>query len=182
MEFNTYSHWDELLWEEVSPIYYQAFAEKGAKPKKVIYNMFKKQLCFLHIGMIEGHAAAMAITGRLHKSRALLIDYLVVHPKWRNRGLGVNFFDYIQEWALTSGDYEGLVIEVEAEESQADQQRITFWEKCGFILTDYIHQYIWVPEPYRAMYKKLKPDTELPEDGKELFMFIGQFHKSSYQG
>lgn len=34
MEFQTIDHWNDKIWKKVSPVYFQAFAEKGAKPEK----------------------------------------------------------------------------------------------------------------------------------------------------
>ncbi|MEH7095643.1 GNAT family N-acetyltransferase [Neobacillus vireti] len=178
----TVNQWNDELWDKVRPIYEQAFADKGAKPEKIIRNMFRKQICFLHVCLIDGQAAAIALTGKLKETEALLIDYLAVKNEQRGQGTGIRMLKYIEDWAITSGNCTSLVIEVEAEETPENQARINFWERCGFVLTDYIHHYIWVPEPYQAMYKKLKPEVIFPTDGEILFSFIGQFHKASFQG
>jgi GNAT superfamily N-acetyltransferase len=182
LEFQTSNQWDEELWNQVSPIYHQAFDGKGAKPEKIIRNMFRKHLCFLHIVVIEGQIVAMALTGKLEGPQALLIDYLAVHHKWQHQGIGMKMIRYIQDWSISKGQMKSLVIEVEAEETQETLARNHFWEKCGFTLTEYIHDYIWVPESYRAMFLKMVPDTNLPEKGEELFKLIEKFHKASYQG
>jgi len=177
----TFDQWNEDIWEEVSPIYEQAFADKGAKPEKIIRNMFRKQICFLHIGFIDGRAAAMALTGKMNGTQSLLIDYLAVKNEQRGQGTGIRMLEYIEDWAITSENYTSLIIEVEAEETPENQTRVAFWKRCGFVLTDYIHHYIWVPEPYQAMYKILKPEKTFPTEGEILFTFIGQFHKASFQ-
>jgi ribosomal protein S18 acetylase RimI-like enzyme len=182
LEFKTINQWDEELWNQVSPIYHQAFDGKGAKPEKIICNMFRKQLCYLHIVLEKSQVVAMALTGKLQGTPALLIDYLAVHHKWQHRGIGTKMMKYIKEWSITNGQIESLVIEVESEETPQTRARNLFWEKGGFTLTKYIHHYIWVPESYRAMFLKMVPDTNLPEKGEELFKFIEKFHKSSYQG
>ena len=71
---------------------------------------------------------------------------------------------------------------MEAEKSPENQARITFWKKCGFILTNYIHKYIWVPEPYQAMYLNLQSEAAIAKSGKELFSYIVKIHKKSFQG
>jgi GNAT superfamily N-acetyltransferase len=183
LEFKTIIQWDEKLWDEqVSPIYHQAFDGKGAKPEKIIRNMFHKQLCYLHIGLNDRQVVAMALTGKLEETHALIIDYLAVHHEWQHRGIGMNILEYIKDWSITKEHVKGLVIEVESEETPETQARNLFWEKGGFTLTEYIHHYIWVPESYRAMYLKMVPDTNLPEQGEELFKYIEKFHKASYQG
>jgi GNAT superfamily N-acetyltransferase len=182
LEFQTFGQWDEELWEKVSPIYEQAFAGKSAKPEKIIRNMFRKKLCFLHVGFIEGEAVSMALTGGLEGAGALLIDYLAVDERLQNRGIGRSMVEMIKDWCVTGGRFTSIVIEAEAELTPENQARINFWEKCGFTLTDFVHHYIWVPETYRAMFVKLQPDSRLPEDGEELFRYIGRFHKASFQG
>jgi GNAT superfamily N-acetyltransferase len=115
LEFITMNHWDEKLWnEQVSPIYHHAFDGKGAKPKKVIRNMFRKNLCYLHIGISDRQVMAMAITGKLEGTSALIIDYLAVHHKCQNRGFGMRLLEYIKDWSITKGRVKGLVIEVES--------------------------------------------------------------------
>lgn len=91
MEFMTFDQWNEDIWEEVSPIYEQAFADKGAKPEKIIRNMFRKQICFLHVCLIDGRAAAMALTGKLKGTESLLIDYLAVKNELRGLGNGDSY-------------------------------------------------------------------------------------------
>ncbi|MCM3727561.1 GNAT family N-acetyltransferase [Neobacillus cucumis] len=181
LEFLTFDQWDDHLWDSVRPIYNEAFAEKGAKPEKIIRNMFRKQLCFLHIGLDDGRVAAMSLTGKLKEANSLLIDYFAVKEELRGQSFGTHLLKYIEDWAMTSEHYNSLIIEVEAEETPENQARAAFWKRSGFVLTEYIHQYIWVPEPYQAMYKKLRPDTKLSTDGKILFTYIGQFHKESFQ-
>jgi GNAT superfamily N-acetyltransferase len=183
LEFNTINQWDEKLWDDqVFPIYHQAFDGKGAKPEKIIRNMFRKRLCYLHLGMAESQVVAMALTGKLEGTHALLIDYMAVHHKWQHQGIGKKMMGYIQEWSITKEKMKSLVIEVESEDSTETISRNRFWEKCGFTLTEYIHHYVWVPESYRAMFLKMVPDTNLPEKGEELFKLIEKFHKTSYQG
>lgn len=182
MEFQTIDHWNEKIWKKVSPVYFQAFAEKGAKPEKIIRNMFRKQICFLHMALKGEEVVAMALTGKLKGPNALLIDYLAVSEDARGKGIGQKLLEYIKKWSITDGDVDSLLIEVESDATPANLARIHFWIKSGFILTSYIHHYIWVPEPYQAMYLKVQPGLTLPESGEELFKYIGRFHKESYQG
>jgi GNAT superfamily N-acetyltransferase len=182
MEFQTIDHWDEKIWKKVSPVYFQAFAKKGAKPEKIIQNMFRKQICLLHMALKSEEVVAMALTGKLKDPNALLIDYLAVSEDVRGKGIGQKLLEYIKKWAITDGDVDSLLIEVESDATPANLARIHFWIKSGFTLTSYIHHYIWVPEPYRAMYLKVQPGLTLPESGEELFKYISRFHKESYQG
>lgn len=182
MEIKTIDYWDEQLWKQVSPIYNQAFAEKGAKPEKIIRNMFRKKICYLHMMVEDGDVTAMALTGKLRVIQALLIDYLAVREELRGRGAGLKLMNYIKKWSQTEGGFSSHIIEVESEETLENLSRINFWKKCGFQLTDYIHHYIWVPEPYQAMYNILIPTATIPKEGEELFKHISQFHKASYTG
>lgn len=179
MEFRTVDYWDEELWKKGSMIYYQAFGEHG-KSEKIIRNMFQKQICYLHVIEQDSTVIAIAITGKLKEVRALLIDYLAVKQDVRNQGIGLQFMDFLKIWCLTEGRFDSMIIEVEAERTSENLARIRFWEKCGFTLTDYIKKYIWVPEPYQAMYHNLHHNAKLPSDGETLFQYIAQFHKQSF--
>ena len=56
MDFSTIESWDEEVWKKWKVIYYEAFGEKGAKPEKVIRNMFHKQMCYFHIAQMNQSA------------------------------------------------------------------------------------------------------------------------------
>ena len=181
MEFQTVDYWNEALWQKAEPIYHQAF-KQGAKKQHIIRRLFERQRCFLHVAIDDEKAVAMAFTGKLESINALLIDYLAVREDIRGQGIGQRLMDYIKSWAAIEEKVGGLIIEVEAEITETNLNRIRFWEKAGFQLTDYVHQYIWVPEPYRAMCLKLRPTVQLPKDGESLFHYITQFHKAAYRG
>ncbi|HYK73182.1 MAG TPA: GNAT family N-acetyltransferase [Pseudoneobacillus sp.] len=181
MNFITIDQWDEEIWRQASFIYTQAFGKSGAKPEKIIGNMFAKQLCFLHVVIKENEVIAMALTGKLEGTKALLIDYLAVRDDYRNQGIGHKLLHYIKGWCITQGNFDSIMIEVEADKTPENLKRIHFWEKSNFQLTDYIHQYIWVPEPYQAMYLKLLPEAKIPTKGEQLFQYIIHFHKDSFR-
>lgn len=181
LKFQTIDYWDEQIWTKAGNIYHQAFEAKGPKPEKVLRNMFQKGIGFLHIGWENEEVVTVAISGRIKGNSFAIIDYLAVCPKDRNKGIGRQMVNYIIKY-FTSLALDRIIIEVEAENSSENQNRITFWEKCGFTLTDYIHPYIWVPEPYQAMYLNLHPKAAIPSSGKELFSYIGKIHKKSFQG
>lgn len=182
MEFTTVEQWDEELWKKWRVVYHQTFGEKGAKPEKIIRNMFRKQMCFFHIAQGESEIYAIALSGKLRGTRILLIDYLAVREKDRNRGVGRMMIDYIKSWSITDRKFESIVIEVEAENTAENLARIQFWKKCGFMLIEYIHHYRVVPEPYQAMFLKLVPEAEVPENGEEFFTRIERFHRESFRG
>lgn len=143
--------------------------------------MFRKKICFLHTMEDKEEVLAMAITGKLNGLNALLIDYLTVREGKRGMGFGLKMVEFLKDWTLSEKKWNGAVIEVEAEKTSENLARIQFWKRCSFQLTDYIHHYIWVPEPYQAMYWELQEEPVLPKNGKELFRFIGNFHKASFQ-
>ncbi len=182
MDFSTIESWDEEVWEKWKVIYHEAFGEKGAKPEKVIRNMFHKQMCYFHIAQNESECYAIALSGKLKGTKLLLIDYLAVREKDQNNGIGRMMVDYIKKWAITNRKFDGIVIEVEAENTVENLARIQFWKGCGFTLNDYIHHYRVVPEPYQAMHLHVNPKAVLPEKGEEFFMLMEQFHKKSFRG
>jgi GNAT superfamily N-acetyltransferase len=181
LDFQTYTSWDEAIWLKIEPIYHQAFAENGRKTKKIFRTLFEKQMCFLHVGFLDSEVAAMALTGKIEHAPVLLIDYLAVREDQRNQGIGQVFMDYIKTWA-SSKQYDSIIIEIESDSNPTNLSRFYFWEKCGFTIMDYIHHYIWVPEPYQAMYLNLRSNTAIPYDGESLFKLITQFHQIAYSG
>ncbi|MFD2611745.1 GNAT family N-acetyltransferase [Paenibacillus gansuensis] len=184
MEFFTTDQWDSQLWERAENVYHQSFAAHTRKKRAVIQSMFQKQMCFLHIGAdhTTGETLAMAISGRTSHPRVLLIDYIGVAPERRSTGIGTSFMNLLKDWALRTGGFTTLLIEAEAGTTAEDEKRHHFWQANGFILTDYVHNYIWVPEPYQAMYCKMTPDPSVPEDGPSLFRSITAFHRKAYRG
>ena len=176
------SSWDEEVWKKWKVIYHEAFGENGAKPEKVIRNMFHKQMCYFHIAQNESECYAIALSGKLKGTRLLLIDYLAVCEKDQNRGIGRMMVDYIKSWSITNREFDGILIEVEADHTVENLARIEFWKGCGFTLNDYIHHYRVVPEPYQAMYLHINPEVVLPDKGEVFFMWMEQFHKKSFRG
>ncbi|MCZ8517391.1 GNAT family N-acetyltransferase [Paenibacillus filicis] len=182
MRYVTIEHWDEALWKLAEVIYEEAFPEHGRKKRSLIRSMLERGLCFLHVALDGESAAAMAITGRLEQLNALLIDYIAVREALRGQGLGQDFMAHLRRWASEEERLDGIVIEIEAEPSPENLKRLRFWENCGFRPTAYVHRYIWVPEPYRALILPLRPEIRLPEDGETLFRSITAFHKRAYSG
>ncbi|TNJ66596.1 GNAT family N-acetyltransferase [Paenibacillus hemerocallicola] len=181
MEYKTTNEWDEKLWREVESIYNKAFGEQGRKTPAIIRRMFDRGMCTLHTAAVDRQMIAMALTGIDKQEDALLIDYIAVKEEARGKGYGRIFLDHIRNWAETAAHCRGIIVEVEADPSPANSGRIRFWERCGFRLTDYVHRYIWVPEPYRAMYMNFSPDNPLPVDGEALFRSITRFHRKAYR-
>jgi ribosomal protein S18 acetylase RimI-like enzyme len=182
MEFLTVDHWEEELWGKWRVVYEEAFANHNPKSEKIIRNMFQNQTCHFHFAMDGAAVCAIALSGKLPGTHLLLIDYLAVRASLRKRGIGKSMVDYLKRWASKYGEFECILIEVEAEKSEENLARIHFWKKCGFTLTQYIHHYKVVPEPYQAMYLKLVPKAILPEKEEEFFQYMGNFHRKSFRG
>jgi GNAT superfamily N-acetyltransferase len=100
----------------------------------------------------------------------------------RGEGIGSRLLDQIKEWARDTAGCIGMIVEVEAEPTDENRRRIRYWLSNGFSLTDYVHSYIWVPEPYLAMYLNFEDTAHrLPDDGKRLFRSITKFHEKAYR-
>lgn len=174
--------WEETLWRQIAPIYEAGFAAHGRKPEHLIRRMLMRGIGRLHAAYLNGQAAAMALTGADQQLQVLIIDYLTVGERFRRTGVGRRFVESILAEAKDKGQCRGMVVEVEAGDSPEDLGRIRFWQRCGFRLADdYVHQYIWVPETYRAMALELPGADPLPAGGQELFASILRFHKQAYR-
>jgi GNAT superfamily N-acetyltransferase len=179
-EYRITDEWDEARWTAVECIYEQAFPEGGRKSRDIIQSMFEKRMCQLHTISQGPEIVGMALSGIDHQAGALIIDYIAVRREVRGTGYGRWLLDLIKQWAQTAAGCKGIIVEVESEPTEENKQRILFWETNGFHLTTYVHQYIWVPEPYQAMYLNFDERNRLPEDGEILFRSITRFHKKAY--
>ncbi|WP_134685076.1 GNAT family N-acetyltransferase [Brevibacillus migulae] len=181
-KYDIIEEWDEALWGEVEKIYEEAFPLEGKKSRTIIQRMFEKHMCQLHTIAKGSEIIGMALTGIDKKAGALIIDYLAVRKEARGSGNGRRLLDHIKEWARFHTECKGIIVEVEADPTEENRKRIHFWEANGFHLTDYVHSYIWVPEPYQAMYFHFDELDPLPEEGKILFRSITRFHEKAYRG
>lgn len=180
LEYRITDEWDEELWDEAEPIYEQAFPS-GRKSRGIIRHMFEIKMCQLHTISQDSETVGMALTGIDEQAGAVLIDYVAVSAEARGSGLGGLLLDRIKEWSRTVQGCKGIIVEVESEPTEENRVRKHFWEKNGFVLTDYVHQYIWVPEPYQAMYYNFNESHPLPVDGRALFRSITRFHENAYR-
>ncbi|UVI29278.1 GNAT family N-acetyltransferase [Paenibacillus spongiae] len=181
LEYRITDEWDQARWNGAERIYEQAFPLDGKKSRDIIRRMFEKGMCQLHTIVQGSETIGMALTGVDHQASALLIDYLAVRQDVRGSGYGRLLLDRIKQWARTIAGCKGIIVEVESEPTEENSRRIHFWETNGFQLTAYVHQYIWVPEPYQAMYVNFDETNRLPEDGKILFRSITRFHEKAYR-
>ena len=145
MERCTTASWDGRLWQLAEPIYDRAFPREGRKSYSIIRGMLERGIGQLHLGMEDGQAQAMALTGRAKRCNAILLDYLAVREELQGRGVGQAFFRAVRQWAEQDAKANGIIIEVESAPTPDNAARIRFWQSCGFCLTEYVHQYRWVP-------------------------------------
>jgi GNAT superfamily N-acetyltransferase len=179
LEYKTTAEWDAAVWTKAESIYQMAFPKEGRKSRAQIRRMFERKMCHLHITTDNNEVIAMALTAMDEQASILIIDYIAIRQDLRSKGYGKLLINYIKNWAETK-KCRGIIVEVEAESTLENSSRVRFWEACGFRLTDYVHQYIWVPEPYQAMYLSMDKANRLPDDGEKLFHYINQFHKKAY--
>lgn len=182
LDYRITEEWNESWWNEAERIYEQAFPLDGKKSREIIRRMFDKRMCQLHAIAQDSQMLGMALTGIDQQAGAVIIDYLAIHKDYRGKGYGRLMLDHIKSWARTITNCKGIIVEVEAEQTEENRLRVLFWERNGFLLTEYVHAYIWVPEPYQAMYFNLGENDSLPDDGKQLFRSITKFHEKAYRG
>lgn len=166
--------------ERAIRLYHESFPKAGRKPDPIIRGTFDKKLGWLITESSEEFMAAMAFAGSIPHEKLLLIDYLAVAPALRGKGIGRRFVRDIAEWAKNERGLRGILLEAEADPGEENAGRMAFWERCGFILTDYVHEYRWVPETYRAMYLPFDPDFRTEDRGESLFRHIEWFHKKAF--
>lgn len=182
LEFITIDTWDEALWAGMEPIYYEAFPS-GAKTTSILRSMLNRKIAYLHAGLDKGQVVAMAVTGMAGQAadKVLIIDYLAVDKALRGEGTGTWMLEQIRAWAVQEHNIRGIIIEAESGATESHKERIHFWERNGFVLTSYVHQYRMVPEPYQAMLLPLGGSVNVPDDGEGLFRYINAFHKVAYR-
>jgi GNAT superfamily N-acetyltransferase len=182
LQFITIDKWDEQLWKQMEPVYTEAFPS-GAKPEGILRSMLDRKIAYLHAGLDNGQVVAMAVTGVVGaaEDKKLVIDYLAVERKLSGAGTGTWLLERIRDWAVREHGIRGIIIEAESGTSESHKERIHFWERNGFVLTSYVHQYIWVPEPYQAMLHPLAGTGNVPDDGEALFRYINAFHSKAYR-
>lgn len=182
LELNTLDHWDESLWQQMKPIYEEAF-EHGAKPERILKVMLERRLAYMHAAYDDGELVAMAFTGLgdSPEQPALIIDYMAIRKDRRGRGEGKLFFELLRDWAVLTYDIAAIIIEAEAADTPENRERIVFWEKCGFTPTSYVHHYIWIPETYRALVLPIDPSFAVADDGESLFRQITHFHEQAFR-
>ena len=182
LEFITIDKWDEQLWKQMEPVYREAFPS-GAKPASILRSMLERRVAYLHAGIKQGRLVAMAVTGVVGNAedKKLIIDYLAVGKELRGEGVGTQLLEQIRDWAVQEHGIRGIIIEAESGTSDTHKERIHFWERNGFTLTSYVHQYIWVPEPYQAMLLPLDGAGDVQDDGEALFRYINAFHSKAYR-
>lgn len=193
----TLNNLEHPLWPAARRIYEEAFAPHSRKPEALIRAMLERGLALVHIlaerdGGGELSPVAIALAGPSGGGRVLVVDYLAVDSRRRGHGYGTLLLAKLDEWAgRHAAGALALLVEAEAEATADNRRRIRFWEQAGFHATGYVHRYIWVPEPYRALYRpfssgnSLSRDQEalfLEGDGQQLFRWISDFHRRSYKG
>ncbi|WP_405115829.1 GNAT family N-acetyltransferase [Paenibacillus sp. FSL K6-1217] len=182
LEFITIEEWDEALWGRMERIYHEAFPS-GAKTEAILRSMLNRRIGYLHAGVHQGVVVAMAVTGVVGQAadKILIIDYLAVDKALRGAGMGTWMLEQIRAWAVHKHGIRGIIIEAESGTTASHMERIHFWERNGFVLTSYVHQYRMVPEPYQAMMLPLDGTGVVPDDGEALFRYINAFHSKAYR-
>lgn len=170
---------EDNVWTEALSLYHQAFPAQGRKPDAILKRMLDSGISLLATFTESQVMKAMAVCGVLDKPKLLLLDYLTVRETVRGQGTGGAFVARLADWARSQG-LRGLLVEAEAEDTPENEARLRFWENCGFVRTDYIHQYIWVPEPYRALILCFESGGSRPPEGQTLFRHISEFHRRSF--
>lgn len=180
LDYHVSYDWNEARWTMVENIYEQAFPH-GRKSRAIIQRMFERSMCQIHTLSAGRDIVGMALTGHVQQYKALIIDYIAISMHSRGKGYGHLLLERIKQWAQSLEHCLGIVVEVESGTTDEIKRRIRFWNTNGFHLTHYVHQYIWVPEPYQAMVYHFDQKQPLPNDGESLFRIITHFHRRAFR-
>src|SRR4051812_851802 len=90
--------WDEQLWKQAEPVYYEAFPEHGRKNRAIIKRMFERKISMLHTWHEGSSVVAMALTAIHPSTKVLILDYIAVRQDQRGKGLGKACIRDIRGW------------------------------------------------------------------------------------
>ena len=97
-----------LDWLRIRLLYRRAFPRYERKPFAIIRRMHKESRTDVWLAEQDGHFAGLAAT--INSDAVILLDYLAVHEKRRDRGVGSAMLQALL--ALYEG--RGLFVEIEA--------------------------------------------------------------------
>lgn len=97
-----------LDWLRIRLLYRRAFPRYERKPFKIIRSMRREGRTDIWLAEEDGHFAGLAVT--INSSEIILLDYLAVHEKMRDKGVGSAFLTAL----LDKYTGRGLFVEIEA--------------------------------------------------------------------
>ena len=97
-----------LDWARIRLLYRRAFPRYERKPFKIIRRMNKEGRTDVWLAEKDGRFAGLAAT--INGSETILLDYLAVHDKLRDQGVGSAFLQAL----LAKYEGRGLFVEIEA--------------------------------------------------------------------
>ncbi|MBQ3156606.1 MAG: GNAT family N-acetyltransferase [Clostridia bacterium] len=115
-----------LDWLSVRLLYHRAFPASERKPFSMIRRMTRAGRTDLWIAEVEGHFAGLAAT--INGPEMILLDYLAVHEKHRDQGVGGAFLKGLLNL------YEGKGLFVEIEDPSRDDESGIKARRKGFYL------------------------------------------------
>ena len=120
---------NHLDWLRIRLLYRRAFPCYERKPFAIIRRMHKEGRTDVWLAEQDGHFAGLAAT--INAPDVILLDYLAVHKKRRNQGVGSTFLQAL----LTKYEGKGLFVEIEAADrddpSGEKARRKAFYQRNG---------------------------------------------------
>ena len=119
-----------LDWLHIRLLYRRAFPRSERKPFKMIRRMHRAGRTDVWLAEQDGRFAGLGIT--INGSDIILLDYLAVHEKCRDKGVGSAFLQALMAKYADKGFF--LEIESTLEDAPNRQQRLSrkrFYLSCG---------------------------------------------------
>ena len=130
---------NELGYSDAIEIYKASFPSNERQPLNLVKERVEKGLSKLHVGYLGNEMVSIAFLWYFVESEYVLLDYMAVAEKYRNKQIGGDFFKFLTHKAISDKKY--LILEVEDSNygvnMEQRKKRIYFYIRNGaFILKD----------------------------------------------
>jgi len=108
--------------KEALDIYMNSFPSNERHPLDIIKERINKQKSILYVGIEDTKVSCFALIWNLQDSNFILLDYFAVDEKYRNKGIGTLFYNYLLNEISKLEKF--LILEVEKPKDKFDESKI----------------------------------------------------------